>query len=187
MLGEIDTVDPYTPIRWWLYNEMKQAFPSSDKIITSNGDPALFQKWTGTTQSYLKSQWDSGSRFTTCNSFLNQVANNICRAGKLPLKTLHSFNLPIEKGWHWYPDSDSEPQAGDFFQFGTRGGTYEHVGLVFDRVGDMWTTIESGQGGPNAGFDMIKRKGPNPFPNGHLMGWINIEEYFEGWEDPGTY
>jgi hypothetical protein len=46
---------------------------------------------------------------------------------------------------------------GDFFQIGTKGGSpYEHVGVILDFVGEKWTAVEAGQGGPRSGYDSIK-------------------------------
>src|SRR5260221_5619046 len=123
---EIDTVDPYTPIRWWLYNEMKIAFPPGMQEITSNGDKkmrALFTKWTGMTQSGLETTWakekGTGKVTTSCNAFLNIISTKLCQAGGLPVANLHSFQLMREKGWHWYPDPvGMEPQAGGFVGYG---------------------------------------------------------------------
>jgi hypothetical protein len=47
---------------------------------------------------------------------------------------------------------------------------------------NSWETVEGGQGGPSMGFDMIKRKGPSPFPPTSFMGWIDIDAYFAGWK-----
>jgi hypothetical protein len=116
-----------------------------------------------------------------------------CKAnGKEPATTV---------GWHWYRDksADSKPQAGDFFQVGTEvkpgQWSFAHVGIITDfwdfdeKKIPTWITVEAGQGGPGAGYDAIMRKGPRPVDpvdpkNKHkqLMGWLNIEEYFGGWD-----
>jgi hypothetical protein len=122
--------------------------------------------------------------------------------------TLSSFNLPgcvrdglepaTTVGWHWYRDkSDAlKPRPGDFFQAGTlrKPGqwSYAHVGVITDYWDDnkpTWITVEGGQGGPSAGWDAIKRNGPRPLdpmkkakPHEVLMGWLDIDEFFAGWD-----
>ena len=121
---------------------------------------------------------------------------------------LSSFNLPgcvrsgfepaTTIGWHWYRDKTEslKPQPGDFYQAGTlrKPGqwSYAHVGVITDFWDDnkpTWITVEGGQGGPSAGWDAIKRNGPRPLdpmnkakPHEVLMGWLDIDEYFAGWD-----
>jgi hypothetical protein len=97
-------------------------------------------------------------------------------------RTTRLYKDPVST--NYYPDEPQRPQSGDFFQIGKKGGRYEHVGVILDSVGNNWTTVEAGQGGPKSGYDSIKRKGPRPFDPAKFMGWIDIEAYFEGWKDP---
>jgi hypothetical protein len=154
---------------------------------------------------------------TCCEAVIGKLVQKIKRAGfpgGKPLKdrgVLGTFNLPGCKsngmepattvGWHWYREKtkDLKPQAGDFFQIGTEvkpgQWRFAHVGVITDFWDfddgnpPQWITVEGGQGGPGAGYDAIKRKGPRPVdpvdkrsPHKVLMGWLNIEEYFEGWD-----
>jgi hypothetical protein len=129
----------------------------------------------------------------------------------VPLKKrdpLDSFNLPgcasygwepaKTVGWHWYRDRTEslKPQAGDFFQVGVpvKPGqwSFRHVGVITLFVDDgqpVWDTVEAGQGGPASGYDWIARKGLRPVTpvdpkhtSKVVMGWLNIEEHFEGWD-----
>ena len=207
-LSEIDTVNPYIPVRWWLYNQLNNLLPSNTMEINSLQHGALFEKWTGSTHASLKATWarekivkdannGKGPTTTTCNAFLGTVVNNVRISGKLPIKGFQSFNLQVEKGWHWYPDAVYEPQAGDFFQYGQKVNPtnpdhknnwyFKHVGIILEIFGGNWITMESGQGGPTTGYDIIRRKGPRPFDTAGFMGFINIEELFEGWNGPVTY
>jgi hypothetical protein len=97
----------------------------------------------------------------------------------MTLTKFQSFNLPKERGWVWNPTEGKSPLPGDFYELGTRTN-YKHVGVILDIDTILWTTVEGGQGGPSSGFDAIKRKGPQMMPS-PLLGWINIEEFYQGW------
>lgn len=53
-----------------------------------------------------------------------------------------------------------------------------HMGVSLDFAGDLWNTVESGQGGPGLdytkGFDIIRRK-QQPWSPANLEGWVDIE------------
>lgn len=195
------------PVRQWVYQQLNSLLPSSSLEITSKFQGAEFTKWTGSTQKGLEAKWkeeqairDAGGfagTTTTCNVFLGTLVNKIFDAGGMERKRFDSFDLQGTGGnaWHYYPNASQQPQAGDFFQIGKpgpdrahakKGGTFKHVGVILQIGGGVWTTIESGQGGPTLGYDKIKRKGPSAFPPSLFMGWINIEEYFDKWKAPGS-
>jgi hypothetical protein len=182
-------------VRSWVTKKLTELFPNSGTIITSNGQTAVFREWTGWDQISLGEQWAQELQYvdkngkplavtTTCNAFLGQLVNKTRMAGGQAIQNFKSFNLPAAGGaaWHWYPDGDLKPQAGDLFQIGTRGGMFKHVGVILSIGENSWETVEGGQGGPSMGFDMIKRKGPSPFPPTSFMGWIDIDAYFAGWK-----
>lgn len=118
---------------------------------------------------------------TTCNAFLGVVVRKTLAAGGLANRTFHSFDLPKAGGtaWNWYPTPEKSPKPGDFFQVGTRGGTYLHVGTILDVNDIIWSTAEAGQGGPGSGYDAIKRKTK---VSGNIMGWIDVDAFFDGWK-----
>ena len=55
------------------------------------------------------------------------------------------------------------------------------MGVSLDLSGDKWITVESGQGGPKSGCDIIKRKQGSYESRTHI-GWVDIDLYF----DPAT-
>lgn len=118
---------------------------------------------------------------TTCNVFVGVVVRKALAAGGLANRVFQSFDLPKAGGnaWNWFPTPDKSPKPGDFFQVGTRGGRYEHVGIIIDVNEGTWSTAESGQGGPSSGCDIIKRKTKAAY---NLMGWIDVDAYFDGWK-----
>lgn len=206
-MGDIKEVERaagtrYAPVRNWLYNELNTLLPTDKVEINSRDHPGKFQLWTGYTQNGLDAIWKTEKEYrdkhdgqgpvtTTCNAFLGVVVNNARIAGKLPTSGFQSFNLSSEKGWTWYSDATVQPRTGDFFQYGqklnpkkdeNRGNWFfKHVGVIIENNGGIWTTIESGQGGPTMGYDIIRRKGPKAFNPAALMGFINVEELFAGW------
>jgi hypothetical protein len=153
---------------------------------------------------------DGGGAVTTsCEAFIGKVVNKIKGAGfakgmppgRKPFRTLDIAGLgPFGKGaattpgwnWYWLKSGDKHPRPGDIFLAGTRVApdrwSYAHVGFVtlwVDGPNPTWETVEAGQGGPGAGYDAIKRKGPRPLnpvdpknPSKVLMGWVDIDVYF---------
>ena len=138
-------------------------------LVMSGGKPF-------TTQSLVRSVGTT----TTCNAFLGVVVAKTLTAGGLARRVFNSFDLPKAGGtaWNWYPTPDKSPQPGDFYEVGKRGGTYEHVGIIVAVNGENWSTADSGQGGPGSGYDAIKRKART---SAGAMGWIDVDEYFKGW------
>ena len=184
-----------SPVRRWVQKQLNQLIPNNEGTIRSDTNGAQFQAWTNWSQDGLKKQWEaekgSGAVTTSCNAFLGVLVSKIRTAGGLSAGApFQSFNLPKAGGqaFHWAGDASQQPQPGDFFQIGTpgpdlshadKGGTFKHVGVILDIDYIIWITVEGGQGGPKSGFDAIKRK-VQVRPSG-LMGWINIDEFFAGW------
>jgi hypothetical protein len=187
-----------SPVRKWIKWKLTQLLPSNNSVIYSHTNEALFKEWTGMTHIGLKEQWASeagtGAVTTSCNAFLGKVVYRIREAGGLATNApFQSFNLPKAggKAWHWIGDPNQRPQPGDMFQIGKagpdlsqpeKGGTYKHVGIIIDIDYIIWITAEGGQGGPKSQYDAIKRK-VQITPAG-LMGWINADEFFVGWNGP---
>lgn len=122
---------------------------------------------------------------TTCNAFLGVVVRKALNAGGLAQRSFSSFDLPKagtqSNSWNWFPAGNKSPQPGDFYQAGTRGGFYEHVGIIMDIQGSTLSTADSGQGGPSSGYDAIKRKSREI---SKIMGWIDADAFFKGWNGP---
>jgi hypothetical protein len=187
-----------SPVRKWIQKELTELLPSNSSVIYSHNNAALFTKWTGMTHLGLKETWASeagtGATTTSCNAFLGRVVSRIREAGGLSASApFPSFHLPKAGGnaWHWVGDTNQRPQPGDMFQIGTpgpdlshseKGGTFKHVGIIIDIDYIIWITAEGGQGGPKAQYDAIKRK--IQVTPGGLMGWINADEFFVGWNGP---
>ena len=56
-------------------------------------------------------------------------------------------------------------------------GGVTHMGISLDLEGDTWNTVQSGQGGPKAKRDIIKRK-QTTYDASKLQGWVDLELYF---------
>lgn len=158
----------------YMMEQRRQEYEQSAQLIsgTQKYNPASFVKLTvGTT--------------TTCNAFLGVVVRKTRHVGGLAQRSFSSFDLPKAGGpaWNWYPTSGKYPQPGDFYQAGKRGGTYEHVGIILSVNGESMVTVDSGQGGPSAGYDAIKRVKRNGYS---MMGWIDADEFFQSWKGPGA-
>lgn len=156
--------------------------------VTSNGQTAaLFTKLTGSTHDSLTKTWakeevakaerraqgkstEGLPTTTTCNGLAVQLGQHI----KAPL-ALGQFDIDKKlkaAGFQeaWIPaNSGKRPGYGDVFR-----PVKFHMGVSLDFEGDMWNTAESGQGGPTAGFDMVKRKKTLWDPS-TLIGWVDIE------------
>lgn len=157
----------------YMVERRKQEYEESAQLISGVQPflPTSMVKTVGTT--------------TTCNAFLGVVVRKTLDAGKLARRNFPSFDLPNAGGpaWTWYPSSEKSPKAGDFYQVGKKGGMYQHVGIILSVNGETMHTADSGQGGPGAGYDAIKRKDRNL---SGIMGWIDVDEFFKGWAGAGT-
>src|SRR5262245_6378941 len=102
------------------------------------------------------------------------------------------FEMMKEKGWT-AASSDTQAQEGDFFVLayteGKRKGQLEHVGIVvkIDTTdGEKWSCVAGGAGGRLGGqgvHDGVGRTPLQPRPGG-VMGWVNVDLYFDGWAGP---
>lgn len=48
-----------------------------------------------------------------------------------------------------------------------------HVGINLSVEGDVWNTIEGGQGGPGSGVDKVARV-KHKYDTSHLLGWVDM-------------
>lgn len=182
-----------SPLRNWIVAELKRMIPIPTTIWSdSKTDAAYFTQLTGATQKSLEAQWKTGSKFTTCSSFLPVFATRIRSAGMLPLETvnkfgfknsvvLHGFALNSEVGWVPYSGSPAGAKPGDFFQLG-HGGWTDHVGVILEIEDGQWSVVAGGAGGRSSNRDGVKRTTLQPVPGG-LMGWLDVDVYFQGWSD----
>lgn len=189
-----------------------------DKDITSN-DPAtagLFFTLTGWTQQKLQDQWkvedvpkkarrDAGNNdmtglqtTTTCNEFVGRLGGAIGSPISLGQFDIEKKLQKAGLGDAWIPaTSGLRPGMGDVFR-----PKKFHMGVSYDFSGNIWNTVESGQGGPGQdytkGFDIIRRKKTDWDPT-KLQGWVDIEilmklaakapKWMQGWwrfEQNGT-
>ena len=147
-MGEIDTENPYySTTRNWILNRLDQQLPNNGTVIDSIYNKQKFLALTGVDQAYLQSQWNSGSRFTTCTGFLSVLWSGASAAGGSAAR-LRPFEMFKHHGWHWFGDDDSSPTPGDFYMIGLRGGRTEHVGVImefYDDSGRPSTAARAGQ------------------------------------------
>lgn len=131
----------------------------------------LFRKYTGTEHLTLLLNWRDGGILTTCNAFVGLAGREMgargINLGQFPIETTLKGS---GKGHAWIPaNSGKRPLYGDVFR-----PVSFHMGVSLDFVGPMWNTVESGQGGPASGFDIVKRKQGSWNP-ASLQGWVDIE------------
>lgn len=161
--------------------------------VTSNGSTAaLFTKLTGSSHATLQATWkqedvakkarrDAGNNnmaglptTTTCNAFVGQLSNAIGSPIYLGQFDIEQKLKKAGFGDAWIPaNSGKRPGYGDVFR-----PLRFHMGVSLDFIGDLWNTVESGQGGPGQdytkGFDIIRRKQQKWEPT-TLQGWVDIE------------
>ena len=202
-----------TPLRRWIRKTLIESIPigtiwsdtKPDSFIKLTGvsHKDLEKKWFGTTTDAKgNSVTDynskgSDSRFTTCSSFLPRFATQVRMAGNLPTKKFNSFigkttdiglrgfQLNTERGWTpaflGYAVNGG-PKEGDFFQLG-HGGMTDHVGIIVKIKDEFWGKVAGGAGGRGSKHDGVKRSQLEPIGGG-VMGWLDVDSYFEGWSGP---
>jgi hypothetical protein len=144
--------------------------PLGQQINSVGATAALFTKLTGRTQSDLQTNWDSGGIMTTCNEFVGWFGREIGSKKFLGRFDIEQELKTIGRSDAWIPASSGErPKYGDIFR-----PTKFHMGISLDFEGEMWNTVESGQGGKRTGYDIIKRKQQKWDPN-LIQGWVDIE------------
>ena len=158
--------------------EYLKVVPALGLQITSNGSTAaLFTKLTGATQAALESNWSKGGIWTTCNEFVGHYGATLGSKDYLGRFDIDAQLKKLGKSIAWAPRTDdSRPKYGDIFL--VRSATSLHMGISLNFEGDIWNTAESGQGGPKAKCDIIKRKRGNYADRNHI-GWVDLELYFD--------
>ena len=159
--------------------EYLKVVPALPRTITSNGETAaLFTRLTGATQAALEKNWAAGGYWTTCNEFVGHYARAALKSkdylGRFDLDT---YLKKVGKGHAWVPRAkDVWPKYGDVFLI--RDAKHLHVGISLDFDGDVWNTVESGQGGPKMKCDVIKRLERDYDASAHI-GWVDLAVYLD--------
>jgi hypothetical protein len=148
--------------------------PLGQQVTSVGSTAALFTKLTGgVTQKTLEANWATGGILTTCNAFTGWFAGQLGSKEYLGRFDLDTYLPKMNKGHAWVPAKHGgRPKYGDIVRF-----KKFHVGISLDFDGDTWNTAESGQGGPKAGCDILKRK-QTTFDGDALIGWVDLELYF---------
>ena len=142
--------------------------------ITSDGKTAaLFTRLTGVTHATLQKNWAGGGIMTTCNAFVGWFGRSLGSKDYLGRFDIETYLKKLGKGHAWVPATGGgKPKYGDIF----RPKSF-HMGISLDIDGSNWNTVESGQGGPKAGHDIIKRKQAF-YDASKLQGWVDLDLYF---------
>jgi hypothetical protein len=175
----IDELNPYSPLRVWLFNALRTSFPVDG--LWEDTRPEFYQ-WTWMTHKSCLHWFKADPGFTTCTSFLHTAHKKIQMAGKSSAPFFIPFGLHQcgrGHGWHTLAEADQEPQDGDFFQIGTPVHV-KHVGILHRVFGGACTTIAGGA--DIRGVCGRIRRSTGVFPPANLMGWLNIEEFYAGWK-----
>lgn len=133
-----------------------------------------FKDYTGRHHYDLMKNWSTGGMMTTCNEFVGKCSFAMGSKLNLGRFDLKDFLQTSGKGHAWVPaNSGKRPEYGDIFR-----PVKFHMGVSLGFEGDDWLTVESGQGGPSTGFDIIKRKRQKFDPNS-LQGWCNMKVFLD--------
>jgi hypothetical protein len=153
---------------------LKDVPPLGQQINSDGATAALFTKLTGgVTHARLVKNWEGGGIMTTCNEFVGWFGRALGSKDYLGRFDIEKYLAHIGKSNAWVPSTNgARPKYGDIF----RPKSF-HMGISLDFDGDTWNTVESGQGGPKAGRDIIKRK-QTTYDGSTLQGWVDLELYF---------
>ncbi|CAN5293066.1 hypothetical protein BH10ACI1_BH10ACI1_01130 [soil metagenome] len=134
----------------------------------------LFMKYTGTSHLTLVKNWAGGGIMTTCNGFVGNCGKAMGAKDFLGQFELEELLRKIGKKHAWVPATGGKlPGYGDIFR-----PVSFHMGVSLGVEGDTWLTVESGQGGPKSGFDIIKRK-QHKFEPSSILGWCDMKLYLD--------
>ena len=162
------------------YEALMVEVAAGKKSIFNNG---LFKTLTGTSHESLLQTWTYNLTFTTCNGFLGTCATAMGIGAFKSLEPIAGKPSPLSLGQFeiatllaarglsraWVPNENgARPRYGDIF----RAAEY-HMGICLDMDGDTWNTIESGQGGRTAGYDMLRRKSET-WGKRAILGWVDV-------------
>ncbi len=184
-----------TPVREWIKSTLLGIFPNPGAVWSDINEEAFFNL-TGLRHKDLLQKWfqfkEDGTpdydtkgpdpKFTTCTSFLPRFATQVCRAGAIPEKMLRPFKMAIERGYSpaWLRDAvKGGPEEGDFFLTG-HNEQLQHVGVIVQVEGSLWSVVGGGAGGRTSRRDGVKRTPLQSRPAG-VLGYLNVDIFFEGW------
>jgi hypothetical protein len=160
-------------------------------VITSNGATAKkFTELTGTTHQTLLDNWAKGGQLTTCNGFTGWFGRKMGVGFGIGGFDLQGIAAKAGRPDAWVVAADDVyPDTGDILRHASF-----HVDVALEWEGALLLRAASGQGGKNAGCDIIKRVGGTaPYQSSKLQGWLDIEkllgdatassgpEWFQGW------
>lgn len=166
-------------IRDRMKEALKEVPPLGQQITSDGSTAALFTKLTGTSHARMQKDWDNGGIMTACNGFVGTIGNQLGSKEFLGQFEIEKVLKKIGKGEAWVPSTAGvRPKYGDIF---VRKGL--HMGISLDFEGDVWNTVEAGQGGPKAKRDILMRK-KTKYDASALQGWVDIELYFAGPKSP---
>ncbi|WP_342359538.1 hypothetical protein [Terrarubrum flagellatum] len=133
-----------------------------------------FLAYTKVTHLELLNNWYGGGIRTTCNEFVCHAGIAMDAKMNLGQFEIASVLRTIGKGHAWVDASPTRrPQYGDVFR-----SVAFHMGVSLDCYGGGWWTVESGQGGPGAGCDILKRK-IGFYNPASLRGWVDMELFLD--------
>ncbi|HBR56394.1 MAG TPA: hypothetical protein DEA22_02815 [Blastocatellia bacterium] len=195
------TQAPLSPFREHLLNRINQLLPAP--YLSANYDIL-----TGKLRRDDPGVKGSTGVYTSCGSMPGFVTGEIARyrgykghayETYINKYSLNGTNIVRIKGlrYNCWTESDSSirPKPGDVYALLNHGATdkkaagISHVGVIEDSSGDIWKTMDLGQG---TGFD--GKKVERPYKNDStelfgetlqgggyrvLAGWVDIDKYFE--------
>jgi hypothetical protein len=158
--------------------EILSVVPVGQDIASVGGTASLFTQLTGLTQATLQQNWNAGVKLTSCNAFTGWYGRELGSELYLGRFDLETYLPKHGKGHSWVKSTnDIRPKFGDVCRFKDSVKFHVNVSLEFD--GDVWTHVDGGQGGPTAGYDIIRRiRDKTAFDPNKLAGWLDIELYF---------
>jgi hypothetical protein len=149
--------------------------PTGDPSGVWSGPPdspndVVFKNLTNMNQASLEEKWRVIASYTTCNDFCNRAAQEM---GITQVNTgqfeVASWLAAVGLARAWVPNSSgARPRYGDIFR-----SAGMHRGVSLECEGDVWNTIEGGQGGKGAGRDGVARFSQS-WSSRDITGWIDV-------------
>jgi len=152
--------------------------------ITSNGATAgKYTELTGIAHKTLADNWAKGGIMTGCNGFTGWYGARLGSKTYLGVFDLEGIVKKAGRPDSWVKSTkDNRPQYGDILRHASF-----HVDVCLGFDGDLLLRAAAGQGGKNAGGDIIKRlRGTAAYDPSKLVGWIDLDLYFGGAASPSA-
>jgi hypothetical protein len=184
-MNDYADLNPYG-VRAWVLDTLGEEFWVDCEVGVDSAHQIdqKFLRWTGHTYGSLATKWKSSPRYSTCADFLTFVNKQICEQNSTRTGAqwgFFGFGLnQCSPGWHNYSEFvNHPPKSGDFYQIHVEGKPTEtvHVGVLLEFSGNFATYLSGGGGTP--GKDQKITCVQNSFPPNNLLGWLDIEEYYE--------